>query len=215
MRALPAYFNDPLFGKTQADQYELGSNLLKGNIPEYFRPIGEVGGSELESVIAMGSRDIQKASLEHAAAVGNRGGVSRLGPAVADMTSKLRYADFVRAMSGRESFLNTGTGIIGGVRNAAFGNQSATNDFNLNTTKLGMEQDDQEAKRKAAKQAMYTQILSSAIGAAGTIGGFMIGGPPGAAVGGSLASSAFSAGGDSGAPSLAGFTPPRKNYYNV
>jgi hypothetical protein len=60
------------------------------------------------------------------------------------------------------------------------------NQFNLKRAQmeLAIAQANQASKDK--KNDMWSQVLSSAIGAAGTIGGFMIGGPAGAAVGGSL-----------------------------
>ena len=108
MLSLPGYFQDPLVGKTQDQLYGFGSDLLAGRPGSYFGGIGESGGPELEALIAMNSRDINKSVLEQAAKTGGRGGGFAAGNAIADMTTKLRYSDFMRAMEGRKFFLNTG-----------------------------------------------------------------------------------------------------------
>lgn len=168
MISLPGYYNDPYVAKTQDDLYGYGSNLLAGNPNSYYKPIGEIGGSEFEDVLKMSSRDITQAAAEDAARRGVRGGGSTVARAVADMSKTMRFADFNRALEGRKFFLNTGNEMVGGVRSAAITEENNKNDFNLNSTRLQMQQDQfqqqQDAAKKAAKAAMYAKILSTAVG---------------------------------------------------
>ena len=168
MISIPGYFNDPYVAKTQKDLYGFGTDLLAGNPNSYFKPIGEFGGQELEDVIGMGTRDITQSAAEDAARRGSRGGGSAVARAVADYTKGLRYADFQRALEGRKFFMNTGLETIGGVRNAGITSEANRNAFNLDSTRLEIQQDqfeqEQAAKKKAARDAMYAKILSSSIG---------------------------------------------------
>lgn len=168
MISLPGYFEDPYIAKTQSDLYGVGSSLIAGKPNSYFAPIGEVGSPELEGVIGMGTRDITEAAAEDAARRGSRGGGSQVARAVGDYSKQMRYADFVRAMQGRQSFLNTGSEILGGVRSAGISEGANRNSFNLDSTRMQIQQDQfeqkQAAEKKAARNAMYGKILSSAIG---------------------------------------------------
>lgn len=178
MISLPGYFQDPFVGKTQNDLYDMGSKLMSGNIPSYFKPIGEIGGPELENVISMATRDTSKALTEHAARVGNRGGINRLAPAIADTSTNLRYQDLLRALQGRAGFLNTGSEMLGGVRSAAITEGANRNSFDMEKAKLTEESSRYEQQRadakKAARNAMYTQILSAGIGGASNLYGMGI-----------------------------------------
>src|SRR3990167_6150209 len=117
---LPSFFEDPRFQQTQGDLYDFGTDFLGGRIPEYFRSIGETGGPEFQDLIRLNTADIQRNALESAAKTGSRGGAvkSSIAKATADMTTRLRWADVLRAMEGRQGFLNTGIGAVEGVRNA-------------------------------------------------------------------------------------------------
>lgn len=184
--ALPSFYEDPYFQKTQGDLYKLGTDFVGGKIPDYYKSIGEVGGPEFQDVLRLNNADIQRNALETAAKTGSRGGAaqSSISKATADMTTKLRWADVLRAMQGRAGFLNTGVNALTGVRNAGLNFGGQKNQFNLNRYGLEMDQVKTQAAEDAQDDSMWSDILSGVLGTAGTIGGFMLGGPAGAAAGG-------------------------------
>lgn len=175
MISLPGYFRDPLVDKSQNDLFNLGTDLLHGDIPSYYRPIGEVGGSELENLIALTGKNVNEKLLSNAARVGNRGPIKSAPTALGEVETKLRYEDLLRAMEGRKFFFNTGNDMISGVRGAGLNRESNINSYELNKTRLAMEQDQFERnlaeKKKAEKAALYRSILSSGIGVAGNLYG--------------------------------------------
>ena len=61
---LPEFFEDPIFKETQEFLKDFGINILKGDIPEFFRSLGETGSKEFEDVLALTKRDIQESALE-------------------------------------------------------------------------------------------------------------------------------------------------------
>lgn len=131
----PDWYEDPYYKKTQDKLYGYGSELLEGKPNDYYKPIGEIGGSEFEAMLAMKNRDIESAVSEDAAkrGMGRSGATSNaIARAVGDSTTQLRWSDFLRAMAGRQTFLQTGNEMVSGVRAAGLQNQSMRNQFNLN-----------------------------------------------------------------------------------
>ena len=194
--ALPSFYTDEMFTKGQKDLYGLGTDFIAGRIPEYYRSIGEAGGPEFENMLRLNTEDITRAGFESAARMGTRGGAtqSNILKAVRSMSAPLRWADLMRSFQGKQGFLDTGVNALTGVRNAGLSFGGQKNQFNLGIA--GMEQNqakymmEQEMAEKASKDAMWSNIISGALGAAGTIGGAMIAGPPGAAAGATLGSAA-------------------------
>jgi len=130
----PEFFEDPIFADLQNFMQGLGKDILGGNIPEYYAPIGERGGKEFQDVLGMGIRDIQESAINTAAITGRGRGGSLPGTvskAVGDFTKEMSFADFLRAMQGREFLFGQGRGITENTRNAAFNNQGARNNFNI------------------------------------------------------------------------------------
>ena len=168
MIALPSYWNDPYVNKTQDLLYGTGTDLLAGKPSDYFAPIGEIGGKTFEDMLGLGVRDITQSAAEDAARRGSRGGGSVVPRAVADYTKQMRFADLQRALEGRKFFMNTGNEMISGVRSAGLTEESNKNSFNLDTTRMAINQEQfaqqQAAQKKAARDAMYGKLLSSAIG---------------------------------------------------
>lgn len=214
MISLPGFWKDPYYNKTQDELYGFGSNLLKGEMPEYYRPIGESGGPELENLISMGSRDTSKAIMEHAAKVGNRGGVTRLAPAIADVSTKLRYQDMERALKGRAGFLNLGTEMLGGVRGAGLYNQGQRNEYNLNKANFDMKQEMYQDEQDAGDDGFWSDILSSGIGAAATIFGGPLGGMLSAGVSSALKPKSSGGGTATVRPDMFSSNYLTKDYYN-
>ena len=186
--ALPSFYEDPMFMKGQTDLYGLGTDFLKGNIPEYYKGIGEAGGPMFEDMLRLNRESITGAGYESAARMGTRGGAtqSNILKAVRASEVPLRWADFTRSLEGRKGFLDTGVNAVTGVRNAGlqFGGQK--NSFSLSTAQMAQQNAQfemkMEAEKKAAKDKMWSDIISG--GMAGL--GFMMGGPMGAGAGASL-----------------------------
>lgn len=174
---LPDWFQDEYYPKTQEDLYGLGSGLLKGEVPEYYAPIGEMGGDLFEDVISMISRDTVNSVEESAVRrnAGRSGAVnSAIAKAVSDKTVPLRWNDYLRAIQGREGLLRTGIGLEEGVRGAGLVNQSQRNAFNWDiynakvnerNTRYGI-----AANEYANKNAMTSDIIESLLSTAGTLG---------------------------------------------
>lgn len=201
---VPDFFQDEYYPKTQADLYGLSSGLLKGEVPDYYKPLGEIGGPELEDLLSMLTRDVTDATEESAIRrnAGRGGSVdSAIAKNVGDISTKVRWEDFARALTGREMLLKLGIGTEEGVRTAGLNNQSQKNAFNLDAydrkidernTRYGISQG--IADRESA---MTGDILSSLISAGGTMAGMYFGGPAGAVAGqklGSAAGNSFSGG---------------------
>lgn len=133
----PDWYEDPYYKKTQDRLYDEGTKLLEGKPGEYYAPLGEVGGSMFEDVIAKSTRDITGAVNEDAAkrGMGRSGATSNaIARAVGDKTTELRWSDFLRAMQGRASFLELGNNMVSGVRSAGLTYQGQKNNFNLAST---------------------------------------------------------------------------------
>jgi len=165
---------DPLYTKSQEELSALGSGLLKGEVPEYYKAIGESGSSEFEKKLAQTTRDIQQSALNASAASGGlRGGnlAAIAAKTTGDATTNLRYADYGRALEGKQNLLTLGANISSGVRDAASGNQAQQN--NLNYAKAGAynQLDFAKAQAKSNEVAGYGSALTSLIGGASGGGG--------------------------------------------
>lgn len=193
---LPSFFEDEFFSQGQKQLQKVGTDFLSGNVPEFFREIGESGGPQFEDLLRLNEEQITRSGFESAARLGTRGGAtqSNIMKNIRASNIPLRFADFTRALRGKETILNTGLKAATGVRDAGleFGGQK--NRFNLGVSQIEQQNArfdiQQEQDKQDAKDQLWSQIISGALGAAGTIGGALIGGPAGAAIGGSLGSAA-------------------------
>lgn len=193
----PDFKLDPLFQQSQKTLFPFGTDILKGNIPDYFKTIGEVGGQEFEDVVGQVNRDVARSVTETAARrnVSGARSASAIAKATADVGKQLRFEDLTRARSGRESLLNTGLNTVRGVGESSLGLSRLENQFNLSATGIDLDvaktQDTNEFRRQqieAQEDAQLSAILSSIIGGVGTIAGGAIGGAPGARIGQKLGS---------------------------
>lgn len=192
------YHTDPDYRAAQDRLKGLGFDILDGNIPEYYKPIGESGGAELDNIINMSTRDITGAATESMARSGRaRGGAlpSTVARSVADNATKLRYADYLRSVEGKQSLLNTGIGVTEGVRSAGQAEGGNVNAFNTGKAQY-LDAFDMEIG--AQKGKALGQLASIAL----TAGGFMVGGPAGGAAGASIGQSLTGGGGGGTSSSL-------------
>src|SRR3990167_1604172 len=184
----PDYFEDPDYRQTQDFLKQYGFNLLEGKPNDYYGEIGSYGGPEFEKMLGLSNRDIQQSAAEAAAKSGRgRGGFlpAMTAQTVADNTSKLRYADYLKAMAGRQYLFGEGRGITEGVRSAGQTEGSRRNAFNLDQYGINRQNtmfDINRADEAAGAQGeMFSNLFK--IGA-GAFAGGMTGGLPGAIIGG-------------------------------
>lgn len=135
---IPEWYEDKYYKPTQDLLFKTGRGLLEGSPNKYYAPLGEIGGSEFENMLNMSNRDIRSSVAEMGARTGTRGGAmaSATANAIADNTTKYRWQDFLRAMEGRQNFLNVGNNMVSGVRSAGLTYQGQKNQFNLNTAQM-------------------------------------------------------------------------------
>lgn len=204
--ALPSFYNDPEFQKTQGYLSSLGINLLDGKIPDYYKGIGEQGGQEFNDYLNLQNADLTKSVMNAQAASGRNGGSvsSQVGSVVGKNTVAARYNDYARALEGKKFLFGAGKDITEGVRAAGLNNQQQNNSFNLDSTNIALQRagllDKQDAESGAAKGKALSGILKLAL----TAGGFAIGGPVGAAAGGAIGESV---GGSNGIGKISGTDP--------
>lgn len=161
------YTEDPNYTESQSLLKGLGKDLISGNIPEYYKNIGQAGGTEFENMLSLIGRNTQNTAMESAAASGGlRGGnlAAITAGTVADNETNLRYQDFARALLGKQNLLNLGVSTTEGVRNAAFGNQSNMNDFAVDKTGTLAGLELFKADQKSKEIAAYGSALTSLTG---------------------------------------------------
>jgi len=89
------YLEDPDFTDTQEALKGLGLGLLEGEVPDYYKAIGQTGSEEFEKALALTNRDISQSAAEAAAASGRgRGGnlPAVTAQSIADNAIEARYA---------------------------------------------------------------------------------------------------------------------------
>lgn len=182
----PEWWEDPTYASSQKFLQTYGENILNGDIPDYYKSIGETGGADFENYLNLTNRDIMKATNESLARSGRgRGGAAGAVSAqtIADNSTKARYADYLRAQEGKKGLLSTGIGIEEGVRGAGFNNQTQRNNFNLGI----YDREINKAGYLDAYDRQSSEDLGKTIGAvapyAGAALGFAFGGPAGAQAG--------------------------------
>src|SRR3990167_3448837 len=177
--ALQSFYEDPYFMKNQGRLDTLGTDFLAGNIPDYYKEIGQPGGPLFEDMLRLNTEDITRAGYESAARMGTRGGAtqSNILKNVRSMAVPLRWADFTRSLQGRQGFLDTGVNTMTGVRNAGLQFGANKNEFNLGTARMAQDQvrmqEEARLQAKASKDKMWSDLISGSMAGLG----FMMGGP--------------------------------------
>ena len=136
---LPDFAVNPLVGATQNRLFDIGSNLLEGDFPDFLKPSTEIGGKEFEDFNALINRDVTKLVEESAARRGSARGSSLTAPlakTLLENTTKLRFADRNRALTARESLFGRGLATVSDVGNRALSEQGQTNQFALGRSQI-------------------------------------------------------------------------------
>jgi len=202
---LAPFYEDPLYQKTQQPLFEFGTGLLEGKPNDYYKPIGESGSSEFEKMLALTTRDTQKAVGENLVRRGiSRGGLgaSIVAKTAADTSTKLRWEDYSRAIAGKQFLMSSGLNTLSDVRGGSLAIGSQKNQYNLSKAELDLSVQKANAAAKQAQNDMWAKLAASAVGiiATGGLGALGLGaagaagaaGGMGAATSGALAGSAAS-----------------------
>lgn len=183
----PKWWEDPDYRATQDKLKGLGTGILDGNIPDYYKGIGETGGPEFEKFLGLTNADAMRGAEESLAKSGRaRGGSAAAvtSQAIADNSIKARYADYTRSLEGKKWLFGEGRGITEGVRTAGQTEGSRKNAFNLDVYdrqfSKGKYLDSYDRQASEDQGAGIGKLLNAAVGG---VTGFMTGGPVGAAAG--------------------------------
>lgn len=129
----PEYYTDPNFSGTQDFLRKYSEGILQGNIPDYYKGIGETMDPSLmkDYVYGLGS-DVQGKELAQQALSGRaRTGMSNNAIAqVGGLSANARFEDYLRSIQGKQWLMNAGMGGEQDVRNYAQSNMGANNAFN-------------------------------------------------------------------------------------
>lgn len=169
------YYEDPNFNSVQTFLKDYFQNILQGNIPDYYRAIGEPASSGLMGdYVSEATKDIFAKDLEARAMTGrgrtgiSSGALERAG----NISGVLRYNDYLRAMQGREDLLGLGYSGESGVRDAAAWNQNQKNAYQLGKWQADMATyQSNEQQRKEGQQSLMNGFMSMAGGVKGMFGG--------------------------------------------
>lgn len=174
---IPAYYQSPEFMEYQEYMGGYGKDILAGDIPDYYAPIGEYGSPQFEDVLQMTQRDVGRSVMEAEALRGGRAGSTPavMGRAIGDVSTKMRWQDYLNAITGRKFLMSTGTGMIGDVTGNYLREQQLRNQYNLSRAQLEMRQEAGAFKigesRRQAEDAMIADIIGSGLGTAGMLYG--------------------------------------------
>ena len=164
-QSAPAFKPDPYVEKTQSYLFPYATSILEGKPNDYYGAIGQWGGPEYQKMMNLVNRDTTNATNENL----TRRGISRSGlgadivsKTVGDASTKMTWADYNRAMSGRQWLGGWGSGMMEGVRGAGLTNQSQQNQYALQEYQLNQQNQNQDDN-------MWAQLLSSGIGAVGNM----------------------------------------------
>ena len=172
---LPEFATDKYYQPSQDLSFGMGSDILKGKLPEWMEGLGETGSKQFKDMLAMVNRDTATAVNENLVRRNIKGGVglSSIAKATADAGTKLSWADYQKASGEKMDLMGKGLETVSGVRSAGLTYGGQQNQFSLSKAQLEMKQEEQEYAREQAKKdsknALWGKIISAGIGAAGTI----------------------------------------------
>lgn len=171
---IPSFYEDSYYKPTQDKLLKVGEDFLMGKSPNaFYDEIASTGGPEFENALSLIQRDTTKAADEASIRRGvGRSGIAtdQVTKAVSDVTQKLRYQDFLRALEGKQFFMNTGIDALGGVRSAGLTYQGQKNSYELSKAGLMLQEAqlrDQINKGNKSDDALWGDLLSAGISSIG------------------------------------------------
>lgn len=176
---------------------ETGTDLFAGDmeaIPEYLKPVGEIGGKTFENYLGAVKGDISKSVGENLARRGVTGGGASeaIARAMGNLTPKLRYQDLLKGIQGRQWLFGQGSNLLSSVKASEEGQRREADSFNLQRAQQEMQM---EQLRYQMEQQQMQNTIDAAIAGGQAVGG--IAGSLGSAGAGSanVGASSFSQGG--------------------
>lgn len=164
---LPKEVTDPLYTSSQAGLNTLGSGLLTGNIPDYYKSIGDFNSPQFQAMLNSVKGQIMQGSQESSAINGTgRSGVATTASnnSLNAVLPNLTYQDYLRAMQGRGALLGLGADVQTGVRGSAQNQQQYDSNFNQQIYQDQIQQagliDDYKKQASAAQGQMIGGIAS-------------------------------------------------------
>lgn len=176
----PDFAVDPAFAETQGFLKDFGMDILKGDVPEYYKGIGETGGKAFEDMLDLTKRDITKSTQETLAASGRaRGGQlpASTAKAVGDVSIKARFDDYLRSLAGKQSLLSTGVGVTEGVRSAGAVESAAKRRFDVQKFDSEIDERNFQVAKQAEEDAQFGQLIGTiaSMGMGAATGGMSFG----------------------------------------
>lgn len=160
---IPDFEEDKYFGQTQDILFPFGQNLLSGNIPEYYSPIGEIGGDIFENMLHSVETDVLTGANESLARMGVRGprGADIAAKTLSSIIPKLRYEDLVRGLEGRQFLLGAGSDILSGVRSGSLDIMGMKNQYALQKAGLDIKQSLGQAELENSGGDLLSSLIST------------------------------------------------------
>ena len=170
MAIAPSYYTSPYYKRTQESLLGFGEGILEGDVPDYFKEIGEAGGAGFQKALSLVTEKIRKGVLETGAKLRLR------GPAVAQITAEktaeaaipMTFKERLRSIEGKKFLLGKGLGAIGEVGTKGLSEMGVRNQFELALAKLEQTeahyQETLDLKKKSEKSKMWGDLFSAGIG---------------------------------------------------
>ncbi len=154
-----------------------GQGILAGNLPDYYKPVGEYGGAEFENLMKGVQRDIGTGVREDMAKRGvGRGGPTATAKATADASNKLRFADYERAMGTRGNLLGMGLETEFGAAKGYTDLTGMKSRHELTLEDIAARAASSSGETGAAYASAQAGLWSDVVGGLGSIGGTVLGG---------------------------------------
>lgn len=168
---LPKFVTDPLYTSSQGELDKLGTGLINGDIPDYYKSIGDFNSPQFQAMLNSVKGQVMQGSQEASAI----NGTGRSGVAVTasnnslnSILPQLSYQDYTRALAGRGALLDTGINTEAGVRSSAQTQGLNESNFNQQLWEDQMKQagmiDAYKKDASAAEGAFYGNIGSLVFG---------------------------------------------------
>jgi len=172
MPDLPPFYEDPLYQKEQDYLDLFGTNMLKGELPDFYSSLGKTNSPEFQDLLKMTNRDTINSVNENLVRRGiSRSGVglSTVAKQVADTGTTLRWQDYLKASTEKGNLLNTGLNTLSGVRTAAQNQQAQKNQYAAAKAGMSIQIQQMENQQDAANEEALSSVIGSSISTLGSL----------------------------------------------
>ena len=166
--SIPEFQEPEYYSDIQDTLKSFGEKGLEGEFPEYYQPLGEIGGETFEKYLTRVTGDVTGRALETSAKLGQRGGAvgESVAQEVGDISAQMRYQDLLTGLQGRQSLLGTSLNTLANVRESDLSYTDLVNQFALGSTSLALG----KAGAEDSWESMQANMITS-----GIMGGAQIG----------------------------------------